>query len=266
MGNLVSVTPKRPLLTVAALDLVIQWTLWSIAAFHRTEKFFDLAGSSTFIFLTSLTLRWRYKHSKIYLRQLVQSGCVTLWGLRLGLFLFCRVLQTGGDSRFNKVRGNPKMFFIYWTVQGVWVWMTLWPTLILNTSDNDFDLTWKDYLGWSLWLVGFVLQVVADQQKSQFRANAANKGKWISAGLWSQCRHPNYLGEILMWSSLFLPASSVMSGRQYWSVISPLSVVYLLTQISGIPLLEKQGLKRWGHLAEYQKYRHNTAVLVPYLW
>ena len=266
MGNVLSSIPERPLLTTLALDFGIQWALWAFAAFFQTEKFYDLAGSSTFVFLTLLTLRWRHKTSKVYLRQLVQSGCVTAWALRLGLFLFHRVFQVGKDSRFNKVRGNPRLFWIYWTVQGLWVWVTLLPTLILNTSAKDEKLTWKDYLGWSLWFIGFVLEVEADRQKSQFRADPANKGKWISSGLWSLCRHPNYLGEIVMWASLFLPASSVMSGHQYWSVISPMSVVYMLTRLSGIPILEKQGLRRWGHLAEYQKYRQNTAALVPYLW
>ncbi|XP_068703413.1 uncharacterized protein [Montipora foliosa] len=266
MGNFLSVPPRRPLLIIAALDFGIQWALWSVAAFYKTEKFFDLAGSSTFLFLTLLTLRWRYKHSMIHPRQLVQSGCVSIWALRLGLFLFHRVLQAGGDNRFNKVRGYPRRFLLYWTVQGIWVWLTLWPTLILNTSEKDVELTWKDYLGWSLWLVGFALEVAADHQKSWFRDDPANTGKWISTGLWSLCRHPNYLGEILLWSSLFLPASSVMSGHQYWSVISPMSVAYFLTRLSGIPLLERQGLKKWGHLGEYHKYRQNTAKLIPYLW
>ena len=266
MGNVLSIAPKKPLLTAAALDFAIQWALWSVAALLQTEKFYDLSGSSTFIFLSLLSLRWQQKNSQVYLRQLVQSGCVTIWALRLGTFLFHRVLQAGQDSRFNKVRGNPRLFWIYWTLQGVWVWVTLLPTLILNTSTKEEKFTWKDYLGWSLWLIGFVLEAVADRQKSQFRADPANKGKWISSGLWSLCRHPNYLGEILLWSGLFLPASSVMSGHQYWSVISPMLVAYLLTRVSGIPILEKQGLRRWGHLAEYQKYRQNTASLIPYVW
>jgi len=262
MGNILSSVPKRPLLTAAALDFGIQWSLWIVASFYQTEKFFDLAGSCTSIFLTLQSLRWQ---RKVTLRQLVQSGCVTVWALRLGLYLFHRIIQDGKDIRFNQVRGNPRLFWIFWTAQGLWVWLTLLPTLILNTSTKEEKLTWKDYLGWSLWLVGFILEVTADRQKSQFRAEPANKGKWISSGLWSLCQHPNYLGEILMWSSLFLPASSVMSGHQYWSVVSPLFVAYFVTRVSGIPMLERQGLKKWGHLTEYQKYRENTAVLIPYI-
>jgi len=254
---------SSPLFSAAVLDFGIQWGSWLIASLFQTEKFYDLAGSTTFILLTWQSLRWG---GKFHLRQIVQSSCVTLWGLRLGLYLFQRILRDGKDARFDKARGNPGVFWIFWTLQGVWVWMTLLPTLILNTSTKDEKLTWKDYLGWSLWFIGFVLEALADRQKSLFRADSHNKGKWISSGLWGLCRHPNYLGEILMWASLFLPASSVMSGHQYWSVISPIFVAYLLTRVSGIPLLEKQGLKKWGHLTEYQKYRQNTAVLIPYIW
>lgn len=254
---------SSPLFSAAALDFGIQWVLWLVAAFLKTEKFYDLAGSSTFILLTWQSIRWG---GKLYVRQLIQSSCVTIWGLRLGLFLFQRVLQDGKDSRFDKARGNPALFFVFWTLQGVWVWMTLWPTLILNTASKDEKLNWKDYVGWSLWLVGFLIESIADHQKSQFRANPDNKGKWISTGLWGLCQYPNYFGEILMWSSLFLPASSVMSGYQHWSVISPIFVAYLVTRVSGVPLQEGQALKKWGHLAEYRMYRQSTAKLIPYIW
>ena len=263
MGSFLSAGMKNPLFTAAAIDFGIQWICWAVASILQTEKFYDLAGSSTFVFLTLLTLRWQ---RKVNLRQIIQSGCVTVWGLRLGLYLFHRILQDGKDSRFDKVRGNPRVFFIYWTIQGVWIFMTLLPTLILNASAKDEELTWKDYLGWAFWLIGFILEAGADYQKSQFKANPANKGKWIASGLWSISRHPNYLGEMLMWSSLFLPASAVMSGYQYLSAISPMFVAYLLTRVSGIPLLERQGLKKWGHLPAYQDYRRSTAVLIPYIW
>ncbi|XP_068703415.1 uncharacterized protein [Montipora foliosa] len=259
MKNLFS----NPLFIAAVIDFSIQWALWLVASFLQTETFLDLAGSSTFILLTWHSIR---KTGRFHVRQLIQSGCVTLWGLRLGMYLFHRILNDGKDARFDKVRGNPIIFLIYWTLQGVWVWITLWPTLVLNTTAKDERLTWKDYFGWSLWLIGFLLEATADRQKSQFLADPANKEKWISTGLWSLSQHPNYLGEILMWSSLFLPASSVMSGYQYWSAISPLFVAYLLIRVSGIPIVEKRGLKKWGHLARYQMYRQNTAKLIPYIW
>lgn len=263
MGSMQSILPQNALVKAAVYDVGIQWVLWFIASLLQTEKFYDLAGSSTFLFLTWQTLLW---NKRFFPRQVIQSGCVSMWALRLGLFLFTRVLREQGDSRFKNVRGNPARFFLYWTVQAVWIWVTLLPTMILNSTERDQKLNWKDYLGWAIWGAGFLIEATADYQKSQFKSDPANKGKWIASGLWSLCRYPNYLGEIMLWSGLFLPAASVMSGMQFCSVISPMFVTFLLTRVSGIPLQERQAIKRWGGLAAYQQHRQNTALLIPYIW
>ena len=91
------------------------------------------------------------------------------------------------------------------------------------------------------------------------------QGKFITSGLWSLSRHPNYFGEIMLWFGLYLSASSVFKGWQYLSVLSPVFVHLLITKLSGIPLLEQAGLKKWGHLPEYQNYLRNTPILVPFL-
>merc|ERR1712004_50407 len=247
----------------AALDFGIQWGLFAIAAALKTEKFYDLAGSSTFLLLAYQSLQWGHT---FYTRQKIQTGAVAIWASRLGLFLFNRILQDGQDTRFEKIRGDPKRFFIAWTLQGMWVFLTLLPTLILNGKREDKPLATRDYVGWGMWATGFLFEVLADYQKSQFKADPANKGQFIRSGLWGISRHPNYFGEILAWSGLFLSASSVMHGWEHLSIVSPLFVTFLLTKVSGIPMLEKAGLKRWGTDPAYQQYLKSTAVLIPYLW
>ena len=190
------------------------------------------------------------------------------WACRLGTFLFIRVLKDGHDKRFDKVRDDPARFFVFWSIQasdnyyekcifykilflqGVWVWVTLLPTLLLNTERRDPVLGNRDYIGYSLWLVGFLFEVVADMQKSIFRANPDNdvrdsmlyqyhlsinivQGKFISSGLWAISRHPNYFGEILLWFGLYISGSSVFRGYQYLSVVSPVFVGLLITKLSG---------------------------------
>ena len=98
------------------IDFSIQWVAFLVAAYLRTEKFYDAVGSLTYIILTAYSL---IRGGKFFPRQLIQSGLVITWAARLGSFLLFRALQSGGDSRFDKVKGNPKQFFIYWTVQGV---------------------------------------------------------------------------------------------------------------------------------------------------
>ncbi|KAM4701572.1 uncharacterized protein O3C94_002513 [Discoglossus pictus] len=244
-----------------SLSLGLQWLLWIAAALLQTETFYDLAGSGTFILLSHLSLQWSGAR---YLRQKIQTGLITVWGLRLGTFLFLRILREGQDRRFNGVRDNPKTFFIYWTMQGIWIFVTLLPSLMLNFEKHDRPLRSLDYCGWTLWAVGFLIQAIADQQKWNFKSNPDNAGKFIQSGLWAYSRHPNYLGEILQWSGLFLSASSVLSGFQYVSIISPLFVWFLLSYVSGIPILEKQAMRKWGNNPTFQNYIKQTPVLWPF--
>lgn len=244
-------------------DVGIQWACFAVAAALKTDRFYDLAGSSTFLYLAIQTLRWG---GTFHFRQKVQTGMVATWAVRLGMFLFTRVMKDGGDSRFDKVKGNPKVFFIYWTLQALWVWMTLLPTMIVNSEKKDKPLGIRDYLGWALWVAGFLMEATADYQKTVFKADPDNAGKFISTGLWGISRHPNYLGEIMLWSGLYLSASSVMSGYQHISVVSPIFVYLLLTRLSGVPILERMGMKRYGQNPKYLEYVKNTAVLIPGFW
>ncbi|TNM86773.1 uncharacterized protein si:ch211-210c8.6 [Takifugu flavidus] len=249
------------LLKCAATDVGIQWAGWALAAALKTEKFYDLAGSGTFILLAHLSRMWGGAN---HIRQKVQTGLVTAWGLRLGTFLFLRILKDGHDRRFNNVRDSPGTFFVYWTVQAMWVFMTLLPTLLLNSERRDVPLGTRDYVGWALWGFGFATEAIADQQKWIFKSDPNNAGKFIQSGLWAYSRHPNYLGEILQWSGLWLSASSVMAGPQYLSVASPLFVWFLLRYVSGIPMLEKQALRKWGSDPAFQHYTKNTPLLWPF--
>ncbi|XP_005986214.1 uncharacterized protein SI:CH211-210C8.6 [Latimeria chalumnae] len=247
------------LVNCALLDVGIQWAMWAVSALLQTERLYDLTGSGTFVLLAHLSRRWG---GTGYRRPQIQTGLVTVWGSRLGLFL--RIIKEGQDRRFNGVRNSPETFFIYWTVQAAWIFITLLPTLILNTENDDEPLGLRDYLGWSLWAVGFATEAIADQQKWIFKSDPDNSGKFIKTGLWGYSRHPNYLGEILMWTGLFVSASSVLQGMQYVSIVSPLFIWFLLNYVSGIPLLERQAMKKWGSDPSFQEYIKNTPVLWPF--
>lgn len=256
----------NPLVKAAFIDVAIQWGLWSVAAYFKTEVFYDLAGSSTFLYLAWQTLKWGNAY---HTRQVIQTLFVSAWSLRLGSYLFVRIINDKGvDKRFNRVRSNPFLFFVYWTVQAGWIWITLSPTMILNSKRlrSQQELGASDFVGWTLWLTGFLLEVIADSQKSTFRSNPDNHGKWVATGLWGISRHPNYLGEMMLWTGLFISASSVLRGKEWLSILSPAFVIFLLTKVSGIPLLERQANKRWGQMAEYQEYKRKVACLIPYVW
>ena len=148
----------------------------------------------------------------------------------------------------------------------LWVFATLCPTLILNSKQKDQKLTPRDYIGWTVWGIGFVVEAIADFQKYSFRSDPNNVNKWITSGLWSIVRHPNYLGEIIMWFGLYISASTTFSGWENIAVLSPILVALLLTKVSGIPFLERRALKRWKNNPEFTSYMSNSYRMIPYLY
>jgi len=106
---------------------------------------------------------------------------------------------------------------------------------------------------------------MADAQKSRFKADPGNRGKFIQSGLWSRSRHPNYFGEIVLWTGVMIIALPVLQGWQWVALVSPLFVILLLTRVSGVPLLEKKADQAWGGQPEYEAYKKQTPVLIPRL-
>jgi len=254
------------LMPLLELDCLIQGVGFGVAAILQTEKFYDLVGTGTFIALIvkGVHAALGRQHPGLTTRQVVNSSCVVVWALRLGTFLFSRALAHG-DSRFDGVKTNPKVFAMYWAIQAVWIFVTSFPVQLSLTVESKEEVGIRDYVGWGMWLLGFLLQVTADRQKTAFRAIPANKHNFISTGVWAASQHPNYFGEIMMWSGLWRSSSSVFTGPMYLSVCSPMLVYYLLRHVSGVPILARQGAKRWGQLSAYQAYVKSTPVLFPSL-
>lgn len=232
----------------------------------QTEKFFDLTGSLTFLSMTGLTLWAALRQSLLDERATLVSVLVVIWAVRLGTFLFHRIQKAGGDDRFTALKSSSLRFLTVWMLQALWASVTLAPALVVMTSLHRKPLDGFALAGALLWLVGFLIEVVADAQKSRFRAEPANRGRFIQSGLWARSRHPNYFGEILLWTGIALIALPVLQGWQLLTVLSPFFVAFLLTRVSGIPLLERRAEERWGTLPEYQEYKRRTPLLIPRLW
>ena len=150
-----------------------------------------------------------------------------------------------------------------WTLQGLWVSFTASAAWAAITATSRVDLGVFTIIGFIIWAFGYIFELLADAQKSEFKANPENKGKFIQSGLWSLSRHPNYFGEIIIWIGVAVVGFPVLSGWALLVLISPLWVVAQLTLISGIPMLEKKADKRWGGQEDYEQYKMNTPVLIP---
>jgi steroid 5-alpha reductase family enzyme len=245
-----------------AYAFALNWLVFIFAYIFQTEKFFDLTGSLTYISLTVLAVVFSPVRDA---RSWLLMALVLIWAGRLGSFLFMRIKKAGKDDRFDELKVSFPRFLNVWTLQGLWVTFTLSAALVTITTATRKSLGIFAIVGALVWLIGFVFEVVADTQKSRFKADPANKGKFISTGLWSRSRHPNYFGEITLWLGVAIIALPVLSGWQWVAMISPIFVFILLTRISGVPMLEKKADTKWGGQEDYEEYKKNTPVLFPKL-
>lgn len=252
---------QSDLVMLAALALGVQWLAFVPSYLARTEHYYDLVGSSTY-----LAVIWTAVVMSPGFEPLSVAGLlallVTVWALRLGSFLFRRVRRVGQDGRFDEIKQDWARFLVAWTLQGVWVFVTLLAALIVLATDPDRSLDSFALVGGAIWLFGFAVEAVADAQKSRFKADPANQGRFIRSGLWAWSRHPNYFGEITLWIGVCVIALPSFSGWQWLGVISPLFVAWLIIGVSGVPILEESAEQRWGDDPDYQHYRDNTPVLM----
>ena len=243
-----------------ALAFIIQWVAFIPAFVFRTEKFYDLTGSITYLTVVVVAL---LLSPAIDTRSLLLAGMVAIWAVRLGSFLFMRIRAAGEDRRFREIKQSFARFLMTWTLQGLWVAFSLSSALAAITSNIRKELDAFAVIGFLVWLFGFGVEVIADSQKSAFNANSANKDKFIRSGLWSWSRHPNYFGEIVLWIGVMIIAMPILQGWQWATLISPIFIIILLTRISGVPMLEKRADEKWGGQPEYEAYKANTSVLIP---
>lgn len=242
-----------------AIGFILHWLMFVPAYAFQTEHYFDLTGSISYI---STVVAAVMLSSSLDIRDLIISAMIVIWAVRLGLFLFWRIKKDGQDTRFIVMKTQFIWFLMTWTLGGLWVLVTMAAGLAAITSNHAQELGLLGYIGISLWLFGFVVEVIADAQKRRFKAVPENKGRFIKSGLWAWSQHPNYFGEITLWFGLALVALPVLSGWQVSTLISPIFVYLLLTRISGIPLLDRLALKKWGADPAYLAYIESTNSLM----
>jgi steroid 5-alpha reductase family enzyme len=246
-----------------ALAFLIQWLAFLPAYLLQSERFFDLTGSLTYISVTIIAV---LASPVVDGRSLLLLALVVIWAARLGTYLFRRIHKAGKDARFDDIKPSFLRFLNTWTLQGLWVTLTLAAALTAITTTTRQELGWVALIGFLVWVSGFTIEAVADAQKSRFRADPENKGKFIHTGLWAWSRHPNYFGEIVIWIGVAIIALPILRGWQWVTLVSPVFVTLLLTRVSGVPLLEKRADEKWGGQEDYEAYKERTPVLIPWPW
>ena len=246
-------------LTTAAA-ILIYMTGWFIAAQVRGRNdIADVAWGLGFILAAAVSL-WA---GGIYpLRGLLVSALVLVWGIRLAAHIHSRDRGKGEDKRYRKWREEWGKWFVLrsflqvFMLQGVLLVMVALPVIFVNQAPPT-PLGLLDLLGLTIWLAGFTFETVGDRQLLNFIRDPANKGKLMTSGLWRYTRHPNYFGEVTLWWGIWLMTLALPGG--WLTILGPITITFLILQVSGIPMLEKHYEDR----ADFQEYKRRTSAFFP---
>ena len=242
---------------------VIQWIAYIPAFLLKTEKFYDLTGSLTYIGTVLFALYATGSFQNLKLGNLIVGMAIIMWAVRLGSFLFMRIRKDKKDGRFDSIKTSFSQFFMTWTLQGMWVFICSSAAFIAIANPQGVVINSVFIIGLVIFIFGFAIEVIADNQKTAFRSIPENKDQFINEGLWARSRHPNYFGEITLWTGVTLMGISTFEGMNYLAIFSPIFSYLLLVYVSGVRMLEYRGHKKWGHLDEYNSYKKNTPKLIP---
>ncbi|KAL8653194.1 MAG: hypothetical protein Q9210_002236 [Variospora velana] len=312
---------SRPFLSTLVPSIGLAYTIQGLVAipsiFAQTERFYDLSGSLTYISCTALslylpTIRARAAAAAVGAakpawpsilaalagngglnwRQVALSAAVSIWATRLGTYLFSRITSDNGtDSRFDNIRSSPPKFLGAFFAQATWVSLCLMPVLALNSLPASLFATLPaaigltDILGLLLYVGGLSFEVTADRQKDKWvqeKKTKKHNEEFLTRGLWSKSRHPNYFGEVTLWTGIATLAGGVLIsnvGQVGMGLaasgllgkiaalglagVSPAFVSLLLFKVSGIPLSEGKYDKRYGERKDYQEWKKNTPMFFP---
>ncbi|KAJ1030625.1 hypothetical protein NDA18_001864 [Ustilago nuda] len=243
----------------------------AIAVPLKTEKYYDLCGSLGFISAAGLSLYMPWIRARYF------DGFKNI-SLPTSFFLLQRIKKSGGDSRFDEIKQSPPKFFGAWMMQATWIAITALPVYLVNSipKASQPPLGPRDYLGLAIWIAGMGLEATADRQKSQWRQDreSGNHNEpFISSGVWSWSRHPNYFGEVSLWTGQFVLSTAAIAGAgtfyPSWAVglaaLSPLLEYGLIRFISGVPMLEQRGDKKHKDNPQWKKYKSEVPCFVPFI-
>ena len=247
------------------LAYVIHWIAYIPAYIFQTEKFYDLTGSVTYLSVVWFVFLSTYQSISLNFGNLILVLLISIWTIRLGLFLFMRIHKAGEDKRFRTIKTSASQFFMTFTLSGLWVTLCSMCALVAISSPEGLVMNALTYVGIILFIIGFGIEIVADNQKTAFRSIEANKDSFITSGLWSKSRHPNYFGEVLLWFAIAVISYSSLEGLQLITLISPVFTYILLVYVSGVRMLEDMNDKKWADDEQYKSYKKNTPMLFPKL-
>ncbi|MDH3883765.1 MAG: DUF1295 domain-containing protein [Desulfobacterales bacterium] len=246
------------LVAVAAMMI----TGWLISLGYRNVSIVDSLWGLGFVLIAWLTF---FMSDGVWSRKMLIAVLVTLWGLRLSIYLSWRNWGKGEDPRYGSWRKKSGdrfwlvSLFKVFILQALFLWVISLAVQIGQLASIPAKLTWLDGLGIIVWAVGFTFESLGDWQLAKFKSDPASKGRVMDRGLWAYTRHPNYFGEFLIWWGIFLITLS--TPNSWWTILSPVIITLVLLKMTGIPLTEQELVKNRPGYSEYVK---RTSAFVPW--
>lgn len=249
-------------LQASALILLAVFLLWLLSIKLHNASIVDIFWGFAFVIVNTF---WFIRAGNAAPRAILLFVLLSLWGLRLTLYLAWRNWGKGEDFRYREFRRKYGAHRYWWVsffqtflLQGILVMLISLPLLAVNMLSTSEGLRLPDYLALLIYALGMVFETGGDIQLARFKQNPANKGKVLDTGFWKYTRHPNYFGDAAVWWAFAL--LSVAAGG-YWQVLGSLLMTLLLVKVSGVALLEKTLNET---KAEYRDYRAKTSAFIPW--
>lgn len=246
----------------ALVILGLMTLLWLISLLLKDASIVDIFWGAGFVVSTWVYFALTPDGSTG--RKWLITALVTIWGLRLSLYILYRNWGKGEDFRYRKWREEAgsrwwwQSYFKVFLLQGLLMWIIAAPLLAAQQGAAPDRLKFLDWAAVALWSIGFFFEAVGDLQMARFKADPTNKGKVLDTGVWRYTRHPNYFGDATQWWAYYLVAAA---AGGFWTIWSPIVMTLLLLRVSGVALLEKT-------LAvtkpQYREYIETTSSFVPW--
>lgn len=242
--------------------LVLVTLLWIWSVIIKNVSIVDLFWGTGFVVVNAYYV---FMSGELNARKLLIFALVSIWGLRLSIYLALRNIGKGEDFRYQEFRRNygPKRywwfsFFQTFLLQGVLIMIVSLPLLGIHSSIASGELKVLDYFGIVVWLIGFMFEAGGDYELARFKRDTRNKGKVLNTGFWKYTRHPNYFGDSAVWWAY---AIFSISAESYWQVIGAVIMTLLIIKVSGVALLEKTLNKS---KPQYREYIEKTSSFFPW--
>ena len=235
---------------------------WLLSLVRKNVTHVDSMWSLFFVIAAFTTAAFILFVEVVPSRLILVLTCVSVWALRLCVYLTWRNWGPHEDSRYVEIRNNNqphfwlKSVYIVFGLQAILAWVISVSLHAAITATSPLNVL--VYTGLALFVFGLIWETLADLQLSRFKANLAKKGKVLDSGVWRYSRHPNYFGECCVWWAFYLFA---LASGAWWAVISPILMTLLLLKVSGVSLLESTIVERRPAYAEYIR---STNAFLPW--